>query len=503
MIRASYRKGGISVHRSLTYREAQLHLPARALTRNICLFSATMACAVSMLCSQAAAQTPTELQIQSQTPPPAQQPQLLQPTGPNGEAAPATITLKDAIDRARKVDAQYLAARQGASLAQQDRLQARNAMLPQLSYEQAYLNTQGNGRYPEGRFVTNDGVHVYNLWAVYRQDLSPNTYLATGYKRSEAAEALAKANAEIAQRGLTVTVTKNYYALVVAQRKYATAQDSLQQSKNFLDITQSEEKLGVAAHSDTVKALVQYDQQLAAFEDAKLAIDTARLALAVMLSPTLDVNFTVVDDLDAASPLPEFPEVQTMASKENPDLRVALQGQREADLDVVAAKSAFLPSMSIETDYGIQANAIALHSAPAAHHDGGPVPDLGYFLTASLNLPVWDWGTLRSKLHQAKSRQEQARVELNQTQRELLSDLYSFYNEASVARSAVDTLRQAADAAAESLRLVNLRYQGGASTALEVVDAENTLTQARNGYNDAQVRYRTALAELQTLTGSF
>ena len=456
-----------------------------------------------MLCSQAGAQTPTELQAQTQTPPPAQQPQLLQPTGPNGETAPATITLKDAIDRARKVDAQYLAAQQGSYSAQQDRLQARNAMLPQFSYQQAYLNTQGNGAYPEGRYVTNDGVHVYNLWMVYHQDLSPNTYLATGYKRSEAAQALAKANAEIAQRGLTVAVTRNYYALVVAQRKYATAQDTLQQAKNFLDVTQSEEKLGVAAHSDTVKALVQYDQQLAAFQDARLAIDAARLALAVMLSPTLDVNFTVVDDLDSAPPLPEFPEVQTMASKNNPDLQVALQAQREANLDVVAAKSAFLPSIAIDTDYGIQANEIALHATPAAHPTGPAVPTVGYFLTAALNLPVWDWGTLRSRLHQANSRQEQARVDLNQTQRQLLSNLYSFYNEASVAQSAVGTLLQAADAAAESLQLVNLRYRGGAATVLEVVDAQNTLTLARNSYNDTQVRYRMALAELQTLTGTF
>jgi outer membrane protein TolC len=57
--------------------------------------------------------------------------------------------------------------------------------------------------------------------------------------------------------------------------------------------------------------------------------------------------------------------------------------------------------------------------------------------------------------------------------------------------------------AAESLRLTRLRYQGGESTVLEVVDAQNTLTQARNAYADGQARYRLAIANLQTLTGSF
>jgi outer membrane protein len=51
--------------------------------------------------------------------------------------------------------------------------------------------------------------------------------------------------------------------------------------------------------------------------------------------------------------------------------------------------------------------------------------------------------------------------------------------------------------------LTTLRYQAGESTALEVVDAQNTFVQARNVIDDAQVRYRVALAELQTLTGPF
>jgi outer membrane protein TolC len=157
----------------------------------------------------------------------------------------------------------------------------------------------------------------------------------------------------------------------------------------------------------------------------------------------------------------------------------------------------------VDTDYGIEANAFALRSTVAADPLKGKVPNLGYFLTASLNLPLWDWGALRSKLHQAEHNNEKARNEATQIQREVLSNLYKSYNEAAVARAAVDRTRRAADLAAESLRLVNLRYQGGESPALELVDAANTLTTARNAYDDAQVRYRVALATLQAVTGAF
>ena len=131
------------------------------------------------------------------------------------------------------------------------------------------------------------------------------------------------------------------------------------------------------------------------------------------------------------------------------------------------------------------------------------LPNLGYFVTVGVNVPVWDWGTMRSKLRQSELKREQARAELSQAQRQLVSNLYGSYNDATVARAAVDESRHTAELAAESLRLIGLRYHAGASSALEVVSAENTLTQARNAYDDAQVRYRVALAALQTVTGNF
>jgi hypothetical protein len=72
-----------------------------------------------------------------------------------------------------------------------------------------------------------------------------------------------------------------------------------------------------------------------------------------------------------------------------------------------------------------------------------------------------------------------------------------------IIKQAVENLQRASDLAGESLRLTNLRYQAGESTALEVVDAQNTLVQARDAADDAEARYRVALAELQTLTGTF
>ncbi len=429
---------------------------------------------------------------------------LLQPAGPGQATPPTTVTLQDALERARKLDPTLLGAVADARSAREDRIQARNAMLPTISATTQYLGTQGNGgRVSDGRFVTNDGVHVYRAWGVYHEDLSPGLLMGTGYTRAKAAEALANAKSEIARRGLAVVVTKNYYGLVVAQRKYATAQAGLDQAKRFLDTTQDMERQGQAPHSDVVKADIQYRIQKQAFDEAKFSMEDSRLGLAVILFQDFNENFSVVDDLDSAPALPPFPEVQAMAEKENPDLRVAIETAREADLDVKLAQNAFLPTLTVDTDYGIEANCFALHCTRAAFPEVGPLPNLGYFLTAALTVPVWDWGTLRSKLHQAEYKQQSAKAALDLTKRSDLSELYATYDEAMVARAALDEARETAELAAESLRLTSLRYAAGASLASEVVDAETTLVTARNAYADAQVRYRTLLAALQTFTGSF
>ena len=438
----------------------------------------------------------TAVRSEAQTPIP-----LLQP--PPAVGGPIVITLQDAIDRAKKLDAVYLGSVADAALAAEDRVQARAATLPTVSSTLQDLVTQGNGVAPSGRFITNDGVHVYRGWGVVHQDLSADTVLKTGYKHAEAAEAVAKAKVDVARYGLESAVTKDYYALITTQRKYVTAQLLVQQSQRFLDVSRQQERLGQVARADSVKAELQYQQLKQSFDDVTLAMETARLNLAVILFPALNENFTVVDDLDSTRPLPPFAEVQTLAEKQNPDLRVASLTINQLGFEVKKARNALLPSLTIEADYGIEANALKAHSTVAAAPEFGPLPNLGFFVTGTLNVPIWDWGGLKSKVSQARIHQRQAEVQLSQTQRQLVGNLYAAYNEALAAQSAVTSTRQSADLATESLRLTNLRYQAGESTALEVVDAQNSLSTARNAYDDAQVRYRLAISTLQTLTGGF
>ena len=416
---------------------------------------------------------------------------------------PATLTLTDALTLAAKNDPALRAATTDAEVARQDLLQTRTALYPSLSGRSEYLGTEGDGKIPTSRFVTNDGVHVYREWAIVHQDLSPGTFTRVGVERAAAVEALARAKMEIARRGLAATVTKSYYGLLAAQRKYATAQQALDQSQRALTISQDLERGGEVAHSDVVKSELQQNAQQQAINDALLGMEGARLDLAVLLFRDFSENFSIVDDLDLAPALPPLPDIETMAGRANPVLGAAMQTLRASRLDVTLARQAFLPTIGVDAIYGIEANAIALRSTDVAYKEFGPVPTPGYYIDAVLNIPVWDWGARRSKVRQAELKQDQAEAELSTAQRTLIRNLRGFYDEAQTARQQVDLLRRAVDLASESLRLNTLRYQAGEATILDLVDAQTTLIQTRNAYDDGMVRYRVAIGNLQTITGSF
>ena len=409
--------------------------------------------------------------------------------------APFTITLQDALQRARLNDPQYRSSVTDLALAREDRVQARAGLLPNVNFNNSFIYTQGTGAptVAASKFIANNGVHEYISQADIHQALSLTN--VSDYRRSTAALAQARAKAEIAKRGLVVTVTQSYYGLVVAQRKYATAQRAAAEAARFLDISQKLENGGEVAHADVVKARIQAQQQQRDLQEAQIDMERRRLDLAVLLYPDFNQDFAVVDDLQTPEPLPSFAEVEAAGKKNNPDLRAALAAFEVATHEVAAAWGGLLPALSVDYFYGIDSNQFAVST------DG--VRNIGYSAVATLQIPIFSWGSDRSKLKQAELRRDQAHVELTYAQRQLLSHLRQFYSEAETSRSEMESLASSAELAAESMRLTTLRYQAGESTVLEVVDAQNTLTQARNAYDDGQARFRVAVANLQTLTGSF
>jgi outer membrane protein TolC len=402
--------------------------------------------------------------------------------------------LADALQRAKQYAQQIYTANIAVLLAHEDTVQAKAALLPTVEGISQYIYTQANGT-PSGVFVSNDGPHIYNDQAMVHADLY-NPGKRADYHKTMAAEAVAHAKADLAARGLIGTVVQNYYGMVVAQRKIANAAQSLKEAQTLLDITQKQEAGGEVSHYDVVKAQIQVEQRERDLQETQLALDKARLGFAVLLFPNFGQEYSVADDLATSPALPPFAEIQTMAGNNSPDIRVAQATVQQQTFAIASARAGFLPTLSFDYFFGLNANQFALHN-----HDGNLL--LGNVAQAQLNIPIWTWGATRSKVKQAELQLQLAKNDLSFTQRQLLSELNQFYLEAKVASSQTASLRLSMEHSQDGLKLTLLRYQAGESTILEVSDAQTTLVQARNAYDDGLVRYRLALANLQTLTGAF
>jgi outer membrane protein TolC len=413
----------------------------------------------------------------------------------SSEASPLVLTFQDALARARKNEPRFLSARTDFGLAHQDKVQARAALLPTLTYNSQFLYTQPNGT-PSGVFIANNAVHEYLSQGNAHEVINLAGGQVHDLRRARAAEAAAKAKLEVASRGLTVTVAQTFYGLVAAQRKYATSELAFAEAERFLKLSRDLEHGGEVAHSDVIKAEIHFNDRQRGLQDARLAMENARLALAVILFPSLNQNFTTVDDVNLAPQLPSFQEAQALAAKDNPELGAASETLAAGNAEVWAARSAHFPTLSVDYWYGLDSDHLAVRNPDRTRN-------LGYAAAATLEVPIWSWGAMQSKVKQAELNRDRTKLELSFTRRQLAANLQSFYHEAEMSKAQLGMLQQSFELASEGLRLTTLRYQAGESTVLEVVDAQNTLAQAHDAYDDAQVRYRVAVAELQTLTGAF
>ena len=415
--------------------------------------------------------------------------------------APVALTLEDALDRARKNSTQFQAAVTAAGLAREDKKQAFTALLPSVAYNNSAIYTQGTGVTAStvtGQpviFIANNAVHEY----ISQADIHEAIDLAAvqNFRKVSAAAAVARAQQEIASRGLVVTVVQSYYAAAAAQQKLETAKKTADEGENFLKITQDLEHGGEVAHSDVIKADLQATDRRRQLQEAQLALLNARLDLAVLIFPDFNDNYQIADDLHADVALPPLAEFRQRAARDNPDLRAALASVQGAGHDVSGAWAGYLPTLTVDYFYGIDAARFAVNTTLNGH----TFSNLGSSVVGTLNIPIWNWGATQSRVKQAELRRAQAQRELSLAQRKLLAEIQSLYAEAETAANELSGLKRSSELAEESLRLVTLRYRNGESTVLEVVDAQTTYSSANAAYQDGAVRYRVALANLQTLTG--
>jgi len=403
------------------------------------------------------------------------------------------LSLIDAIDRGLKHNLGAVAARDAVDEAHGARLQSLARLLPQLSGGVAQSSQQINlasfgfpglpGIAPiVGPFSVFDA-RVYLSQSIF--DLH-----ALGSEREDRAKLDAARFGEQDTRDLVVLVCANLYLRAVAsESRVEAAQAELTTAEALQRLAADRKQAGLVAGIEVLRAQVQVErrrQQLIAAQNDR---ERSKLQLARAIGLPLAQAYTLTDQVPYA-PLESMPLDAALAlayqSRADYKARAALVQAAEARRQAVLGER--LPSVSLDANYGTSG-----HALNDSHGT--------YSVVASVHVPLFESGAAKGRAIEADTALRQRQAELVDLKgrieyqvRGALLDLRAVDQQLQASR----TEKSLADA---QLAQATDRFKAGVADNLEVVQAQEAVAGATEGYIATLYEFNTAKAALARALG--
>ena len=420
-------------------------------------------------------------------------------------AAPATLSLLEALRRAEQKSEGVAIAAAGVTRAKGVQQQANSARLPQangsIAYQRAIQNqfasiserfSDPNDTTSGGGFTDSPIARIFAApnTAIFSLNVSQTLYSAGRIPAARAGAAAGRSAAEIAydaaKAQAVLEVAQAYFDAVAADQFVAIAESSLVLTDRALTQVKLAREVGTAAEFDLIRAQVARDNQRPLVIQAAGARTAAYLRLKQLLDLPLTGPLTLttpIRDEAAAAASPTAPIVLADERTVQPDTAVSARATvRQAEAQVRAQEGALraaqlarLPSLQLSSTYQRFAYPPEGTFLPSALDLYFP----NWNVTLGLSVPVLTGGRLRGERLVAEANLTEARERLQQSREGASVDALlaiSQYEQAQAAYAAsvgTDTQAQRAYAIAE------VRFREGLSTSLELTQVRVQLEQAR------------------------
>jgi outer membrane protein, multidrug efflux system len=327
------------------------------------------------------------------------------------------------------------------------------------------------------------------------------------YRRATEAARAQLLGTKDAQQTVVLTlvsdVASDYFLLRDLDLQLEITKETVRTQEDSVRLTQARLQHGVATTLDVLQARQVLDTANAEIPDLERQIGQTEDAINILLGKYPDdvprgkslaietpSGFTWTETLP-----PELPSgLPSELLERRPDIREAEQNLVAANANIGVAKAMFFPQISLLGGGG----AAFGHSQFAGTHIPAPL-GVGTY-TAAASQPIFEGGALRNNLRYAKSEDRQALLGYQQTIQRAFGDV----SDALIGYDKDHTVRERQEQSVQDLQQsVNvslLRYRGGTSNYLDVLDsqrslfnAELTLAQARNNEYQSLVQLYKAL----------
>lgn len=295
---------------------------------------------------------------------------------------------------------------------------------------------------------------------------------------------------ETAARFRTALATDVAYFAVLTEAELArVATDRLRRAEEQFEIARVRVLAGEAIATDSLQLLLEMNRARLAMlrSDSAVAVSRLELGHQIGLSGPADAA-----PVDTSSP-PPLPLSQEEAIRElrtrGPELEEARAAERRAAAAVSAERAAYWPEITLG----------AITGAYDAEFFPSALKRSQFAVTVSV--PVWNGGQRELAVARANVQRDVATAEREDRERaaaEMMSEVYHGYE---TARAAIELARVGVAVAAESYRVQRARYREGATTILDLLEAQVALSEAEATLVQSRYGASLALARIEALLG--
>lgn len=345
----------------------------------------------------------------------------------------------------------------------------------------------------ESNFQTKYNFLTLTADAAFQLDLFGRLRRATEASR---AELLAT---DEAQHTVTLTLVSDvasaYFALLQLDLELHIARDTVKTQQDSVELTSIRLKNGVATRLDVLQAQQVLDTANTQIPDLERLIGQEEDAISILLG-NYPGNVPRGKPLEQQPLPPEVPPGMTSSLLERrPDIREAEQNLIAANAVIGVAKAEFFPQISLTGSGGGAFGRSSAFSSLMSSQVG--IWSYG----AQVSQPIFTGGALRGNLRLAESQHQQALL----AYREAIQHAFGDVSDALIAYQKLHEVRihqeeQVADLD-ESVNLSNMRYQGGTTTYLEVLDGQRSRFTAEIGLAEARGSEYQSLVQLYRALG--
>jgi len=407
-------------------------------------------------------------------------------------AAPASdsvprVTLAEALARAARLDPNYVAA-----LGQIDNaVWARRSAFSVFVLPAITLSTDVTHSNPAGfNFVTfTPEANAVTAQVSARYDLFTGGQKLAELSRSGAALEGAHAGELVARFATALLTESDYYAVLAGQELQRVARERVRRAEEQLAVARARVASGAAVQTDSLQLRLELTRARVGRLVQETALRVARLELGRRVGAAGPVDAAPLDTALA----PELPltlaDAIAQAAEQGPQYRVARANERAARAAFRARLGAYLPNATLS------ANALAFDNRffPTAIDRTS--------LTLSVSFPVWDNGQREIALSQARVNRDLARAVREDMDRAVQHDVTAAYDGYLTARASTVLATEGVTVARETFRVQQSRYSAGATTILDLLEAQVSLSEAEAQLVQAQYATRLALAGLESILG--